>query len=100
MFNLVDYLFLQHDGTDDTDKVICLNLFNLLIMFYQREGTELTNGKVKTENGKLVWMILLLIIFEDWFLQLCCWNLIKKITFNVLSKFLLIIYILNMITGN
>ena len=29
------------------------------------EGTELTNGKVKTENGKLVWMILLLIIFDD-----------------------------------
>ena len=50
MFNLVDYLFLQHDGTDETDKVISLNLFNLLIMFYQREGTELTNGKVK--NGK------------------------------------------------
>ena len=57
MFNLVDYLFLQHDGTDDTDKVICLNLFNLLIMFYQREGTELTNGKVKTENGKHDWIV-------------------------------------------
>ena len=35
-------------------------------MFYQREGTEnIVKGKVKTENGKMVWMILLLIIFDD-----------------------------------
>ena len=55
-----------------------MSKFLLIVLFYQRdytdctelllshtEGTELTNGKVKTENGKLVWMILLLIIFED-----------------------------------
>ena len=60
----------QRDYTDCTE-----------LLLSHTEGTELTNGKVKTENGKLVWMILLLIIFEDWFLQLCCWNLIRHIAF-------------------
>ena len=63
MFNVS--FFYQRDYTDRTE-----------LLLSHTEGTELTNGKVKTENGKLVWMILLLIIFEDWFLQLCCWNLI------------------------
>ena len=57
-------IFNQRDYTDCTE-----------LLLSHTEGTELTNGKVKTENGKLVWKILLLIIFEDCFLQLCCWNL-------------------------
>ena len=47
-------IFNQRDYTDCTE-----------LLLSHTEGTELTNGKVKTENGKLVWMILLLIIFED-----------------------------------
>ena len=47
-------LFNQRDCTDRTE-----------LLLSHTEGTELTNGKVKTENGKLVWMILLLFVFED-----------------------------------
>ena len=47
-------ILYQRDYTDFTE-----------LLLSHTEGTELTNGKVKTESGKLVWMILLLIIFED-----------------------------------
>ena len=60
--------FYQHDDTDFTE-----------LFLSHTEGTESTNGKVKTENGKRVWMILLAIILEDRSSQLCCWNLIRKL---------------------
>ena len=56
----------QHDYTD------CAEL-----LLSHTESTELTNGKVKTENGKLVWMILLSNIQKLTSSQLGCWNLIK-----------------------
>ena len=58
-------IFNQHDYTD------CTELF-----LSHTEGTELTNGKVKTENGKRVWMIQLSTIPRLASSLLCCWNLI------------------------